>query len=156
MLRQCLQAAEWADICNEIKKFTNLLARYARKNYFSGDQEKITRTQSLFIGYIYNHTKKGEKVYQKDIEKHFSIRRSTATECLKKLEATGHIIRKSSSLDGRLKEITLTKKALLNMKKVDNSIKDVGKIVSQGISKEEFEVFKNVIVKMKNNLNQEL
>lgn len=144
------------DICSEIKKFTNLLARYARKNYFSENQEKITRTQSLFICYIYDHSKKGEKVYQKDIEKHFSIRRSTATECLKKLELNGHIIREFSSLDGRLKEITLTNKTKLNMKKLDNNIKDVGKIVSQGISKEEFEVFKNVIVKMKNNLLEEL
>lgn len=144
------------DICSEIKKFTNLLARYARKNYFSENQEKITRTQSLFIGYIYDHSKKGEKVYQKDIEKHFSIRRSTATECLKKLELNDHIIRESSPLDGRLKEITLTNKTKQNMKKLDNNIKDVGKIVSQGISKEEFEVFKNVIVKMKNNLLEEL
>ena len=52
-----------------------------------------------------------EEVFQKDIEKVFGIRPSSATGLLQALEQQGLIARESVSSDGRLKKIVLTEKA---------------------------------------------
>ena len=54
-----------------------------------------------------------ENVYQKDIEENFSLRPSSATEVLKKMEDAGLLYRVPEEKDARLKRIILTEKALL-------------------------------------------
>ena len=113
------------NIHQEIKKLMNIIARYARSSRSKNGKSSITRSQALTLEFIYDKTKDGGNVYQKDIEKQFSIRRSTATESLKRLETQGWIKRETSTKDARLKDIVLTEKALYF---VDNPLQFSGRV----------------------------
>ena len=142
------------EVHKEVKKLMNLLARYARNHKFSNEKGNVTRSQALMLEFIFENSKGGDKVYQKDIEKHFSIRRSTATESMKRLEALGMIIRKTSTLDARLKEIILTKKATDFITKTHDGLLDLSLVMCNGITKEEAETLKTIVIKMQNNLKE--
>ena len=138
----------------EFKKLMNLIARYARKNKVPAGKENITRSQALILEFIYDNSKGDHKVYQKDIEKHFSIRRSTATESMKRLESQGLIVRKTSETDARLKELILTQKAIDCVKKGHSCIAELSDIICKGITKEEAQSIACAIKKMQNNLKE--
>ena len=53
----------------------------------------LTSVQSAVLEYIYKRTSKGEKVYSKDIEKSFDMRRATSAGILQLLEKQGLIVR---------------------------------------------------------------
>ena len=142
------------NIHQEIKKLMNIIARYARSSRSKNGKSSITRSQALTLEFIYDKTKDGGNVYQKDIEKQFSIRRSTATESLKRLETQGWIKRETSTKDARLKDIVLTEKALYFVDKNLNELTDISKIMCKGISKEELLTMKSVLLKMQNNLKE--
>ena len=63
----------------------------------------VTAVQCDFIGFIAKKNKTG-KVYAKDIERRFNMRRATVAEILSLMEKNGLIERKSRSEDARLKE----------------------------------------------------
>lgn len=64
-------------------------------------------------------------MYQKDIEKEFDIRKSTATEILKLMEKNGFIFRECSKEDGRMKEIIPTEKSLAMQKEIVENIRSI-------------------------------
>ncbi|MDF7638664.1 MarR family winged helix-turn-helix transcriptional regulator [Lactobacillus sp. ESL0791] len=70
----------------------------------------LTGTQMVIIQYL-SSVPKEHKVYQRDIEREFNIRKSTATNILKLLEQKDLIAKKTDGHDSRLKEITLTARA---------------------------------------------
>ncbi|MDF7672225.1 MarR family winged helix-turn-helix transcriptional regulator [Lactobacillus sp. ESL0701] len=70
----------------------------------------LTGTQMVIIQFL-SAVPKEKKVYQKDIEHEFNIRKSTATNILKLLEHKDLITKKVNERDSRLKEIILTPKA---------------------------------------------
>ncbi|MBR2974519.1 MAG: MarR family transcriptional regulator, partial [Clostridia bacterium] len=94
----------------------------------------------------------GEDVYQRDLEKRFEIRRSTATQMLSLMEKNGLILRQPVSHDARLKRLVLTPKAVALHKNVEKEIKGIEESLMQGVSVEEMEIFFAVIDKVKANL----
>ena len=58
------------------------------------------------MSYLYWH--KNEPVYQRDIEREFSITRSTVTNILQLMERKGYFERQSVPQDARLKRLILT------------------------------------------------
>ena len=70
-----------------------------------------TKMQTWIIGFIHEKSKESD-VLQKDIEKKFKIRRSTATGILQLMEKNGYITRHSVPYDARLKKLLLTPKAV--------------------------------------------
>ena len=139
-------------VTNELKCVSNLTLRYIRNNVLNQDKAKITRSQGLILGFIYSRQQDFIKVYQKDIEKAFSVRRSTATETMKRLESQGLITRKTSIEDARLKEIVLTEKAKKGIKQVEDHVELMSNITCEGITEEELSNFYSMLIKMKNNL----
>ncbi|MDF7683429.1 MarR family winged helix-turn-helix transcriptional regulator [Lactobacillus sp. ESL0679] len=71
----------------------------------------LTGTQMVIIQFL-SAVPKEQKVYQRDIEHEFNIRKSTATNILKLLEQKDLIAKKADAHDSRLKEIMLTTKAI--------------------------------------------
>ena len=71
---------------------------------------ECTGTHGWVIGYLYDN--RDRDVFQRDIEKQFSVRRPTMTEILKLMEKNGLITRQSVSYDARLKKIVLTNKGI--------------------------------------------
>lgn len=145
---------EKIDISESIKRFSNVMMRFLRHNVPSHKKNQMTHQQSVILTYIYNNQLIGRKIYQKDIEAQFSIRRSTATECMKRLENGGFITRQSSPIDSRLKDIILTKKTLTILKDVKNKKEELANIIGEGITNEELLVIKNIIIKMEKNLEK--
>lgn len=90
-----------------INKISN---RLRRRSVALQEKLGMSGAQGNILNYILVDGRK-RPVYQKDIEKEFGLRPSTATEALKNLEAKGLICRISEKQDGRLKRIELTSKA---------------------------------------------
>lgn len=148
-------AKEELDICYELKKISNLVSRFKRRNPLSFDGKKLTRSQAQILEFIYDKSKNNETVYQKDIEKNFSIRRSTATESLNRIESLSLITRNISDCDARKKEIILTNKAKSYIDDIHNHLKEFASIVSEGITTEEKATLFNILRKMENNLKKQ-
>ena len=91
-------------------------------------------------------------VYQKDIEKEFDIRKSTATEILKLMEKNGFICRECSKEDARMKEIIPTEKSLTIQKEVVENIRSVETKLREGIPSEDYQTCIGVLKKMIENL----
>ena len=107
--------------------------------------------QNRILNFILLHTLE-KPLYQKDIEKEFNIRKSTATEILKLMEKNGFICRECSPKDARLKEIIPTKKALAMRQNVMENIRVTEAKLRQGVSEEDYETFMRVLKKMSDNL----
>lgn len=92
-----------------IRSLNNLIKRYFE---FSSNRKQIdqaTGNNGWIISYLGDHV--SEDIFQKDIEDHFTITRSTASKVLSLMEQKGLILRLSVSQDARLKKIVLTQKA---------------------------------------------
>ena len=119
---------------------------YGNRNYIKG----LCGSNLWIIGYLTMN--EGKDVFQKDLEKQFSIRRSTASKTLQLMEDKGLIRREPVFYDARLKKIILTEKAHEIQKMIVEDVTNANKIASEGITEEEFDAFYNVMEKMKNNL----
>ena len=118
-------------------------------------QEKLGMSGAQ--GNILNHILvDGRKraVCQKDIEKEFGLRPSTATEALKNLEAKGLICRISEKQDGRLKRIELTSKAEEIRHLITSEIAESENLLLKGITEEERRIFIEIGKKMLKNLDE--
>ena len=92
----------------QLHRVDNLIFR--RLNQFSraNGVEQTTPMHGWIIEYLYRH--RDEPVFQRDIEREFSITRSTVTNILQLMERKGYITRQSVEQDARLKQLVLTEK----------------------------------------------
>lgn len=134
-----------------INKISNRLRRRS-----AALQEKlgISGAQGNVLHYILIDGRK-RPVYQKDIEKEFGLRPSTATEALKNLEAKGLICRISEKQDGRWKRIEFTPKAEKIRHLIASEIAESEKLLLKGITEEEKQIFIEIGEKMLKNLDEE-
>ena len=92
---------------------------------------------------------------EKDIEKYFNIRRSTATGLLNSLEKNGYITKEPVENDKRMKKIKATEHAYSTVEKIDNHVIQLEKIMLDGIDEKEVKQFRDTISKMTLNLVKE-
>lgn len=140
----------------EVKTLCNMIKRelYEAKT----EEEKIARqdltgVQGWIIGYICAKSKE-QDVFQKDIEKEFNIRRSTATGILQQLEKKGYIEKVSVNHDARLKKLVLTPKAIEGHSFVMERIQETERKLAKGLSEGEMLFFFEIMEKIKKNLEQ--
>lgn len=118
----------------------------------SGDiDNQPTGTQEMFLAYM-STVDEEQDIIQKDLESWFNIRRSTATEILKRMEQKGLIIRTPVAYDKRIKKITLTDKA---HKICDENYKRIlvtEKKLAKGFTKDELQLFLRLITKLEQNI----
>lgn len=124
------------------------------KRYLDGTKtiELPTAAHGRVIGFIAN---RDCDVFQRDIEKEFNIRRSTATNILKLMEKNGLITRESVSQDARLKKIHLTEKAYELHEAVVENFKKLEEKLRCDISQDELDVFFSVLNKVNQNLKED-
>lgn len=134
----------------ELRTLSNLIKRHIDNLPSIKSVESVTGIHSWLIGYLYNHQDKD--IYQKDIEDQFSIRRSTATAILQRMEKNGLIVRLPVEHDARLKKVQLTSKAIEIQRKIELEIAEFEKQLIEGISEEEIAYFFEITSKMKKNL----
>lgn len=93
-------------------------------------------------------------VYQKDIEEHLSIRRSSVTSLLNSMEDCGLVERKPVNGDGRLKKVALTQKALEIHDCIDCEIKRLEVKLREGMSPQELKTLFSLLDKIRTNVEK--
>lgn len=133
-----------------INKISN---RLRRRSVALQEKLGMSGAQGNILNYILVDGRK-RPVYQRDIEKEFGLRPSTATEALKNLEAKGLICRISEKQDGRLKRIELTSKAEEIRHLITSEIAESENLLLKGITEEERRIFIEIGKKMLKNLDE--
>lgn len=151
MVTQDQIGKEFGKVMNLIKR---RFAEVASKEFDNETNScnSYTPKQGMIIGYINRETAKGRDIFQKDIEKEFSIRRSTATGILQLMEKNDLIKRVSVENDARLKKLVLTDKAVQMDKRIVAGFGAISDLAFKDISEEELEGLMNIIQKVKKNL----
>lgn len=91
-------------------------------------------------------------LHQKDLEKTFHLRPSTATGLLKRMEKNGLIRRESCQEDARLKRLIPTQRGRELNSVVHGEREKVEALLTKGLSPEDLEVFFRVVTRMQQNL----
>jgi DNA-binding MarR family transcriptional regulator len=133
-------------IGREVNIFINRINRALSNNM---SKFEITGAQAHIINFIQIESLKGD-VFQRDIEKEFDIRRSTATNALQLMEAKDFIIRQNVQSDARLKKITLTEKGIIVQKIVSEIIVQTEKKLQEVLTDLEFNTLVSIINKLSN------
>lgn len=129
-----------------INKIANQLKRKMDKEM--NENYNLTKTQSLVLSYINSN----KEIYQKDIEKRFSIRRSTATEILNLMEKRNLIKRIPSKIDKRLNNVEITEEGIKLEKVGKEKIKELEKHMTKSLTKEEKKELIRLLEKVEQNL----
>ena len=116
------------------------------------NSQNCTGTHGWVIGYLYENRHKD--VYQRDIEKHFSVRRPTMTAILQLMEKNGLLERTRDENDARLKKIVLTPLALEIHRQHEKGIEQFEKDIREGISDSDMEIFFEVCQKLQQNVEK--
>lgn len=135
----------------ELRTLNNMIHRQivASKNIKYVDE--LTGATSWIIGYLVHNRDKD--IFQKDIEREFSVRRSTVSKTLSVMENKGLIRREAVDYDARLKRLVLTERAIQLNELVESDLEEVERKITNGLTEQEINTFIATIEKIKKNLS---
>ena len=137
----------------EIKALSNLFKRQIG-NYESGKYvAEVTGNNAFIIGYLADH--KDADVFQKDLEDIFSVRRSTMSSMILRMEEKGFLIRIPVDYDARLKKLVLTEKGEAIHALMESNIAAAEQQLIAGLSDAEKETLYCLLQKLRRNLEAE-
>lgn len=132
----------------EVQSLANRFRRLGDENL---QKEGITISQLRVIAYVSRH---GEApVFQKELEEHFAIRRSSVTGLLQNMEKSGLLVRASAEVDARVKTIALTEKGRELDEKLKTYIHGLESDLMKGFTVEEKEAMQGFLLRMLENLD---
>ena len=134
-----------------LKRINNMIRRKLDAEFAKTGLDEIVGMQGPMIGYIYEKSR-SQDVFQRDLEKAFNIRRSTATVMLQTLEQKGFVKRENVEYDARLKKVVLTEKAVQQHMIIRQQIDVFHEKLEQGITPQEKEEFFRILDKITQNL----
>lgn len=138
------------EIGMEMRKLMNFIQRNIKSSKTEDKIFPTTKMHAMILGFLNKF--KNEDIFQKDIEKKFSMRRSTASKMLKNMEEKGLIERISSEKDGRMKKLQLTTKGQNLVEEVNKEFQRIENLLSEGLTEKELEQFFAIIFKMQQNM----
>lgn len=115
--------------------------------------DEITLMHGWIMRYLYENRE--HDIFQKDIEKTFSIGRSTVTNIIQLLEKMGYVRREFVEHDARLKKVILTEKGVKNHESIEALIIKLDGMLEENIGEDELEMFFKVTDKIKKNLEKQ-
>lgn len=136
----------------ELHRTSRIVKRYMDNDASKSYIEKMTGTHGWAVGFFYNN--RDRDIFQKDFEKEFDIRRSTASNILSLMENNDLIKRESVPYDARLKKIVLTEKAIKSQRYVEEAFDRLETRMKEDISEDELSVFFSVLDKINSNLER--
>lgn len=140
-------------IGKELHTLNNMIRRYFEFSSHRKEVETITGNNGWIIKYLADNADKD--IYQKDIESHFTIARSTASKVLQLMEQKDLIIRQPVAHDARLKKLVLTEKAW-NIKGImREDAERMEQILTEGFTEEELKSIYCAIQRMKENISKD-
>lgn len=129
-----------------VSKLSNKLRRkidaFSTRGQMSGAQGKVLHFLLAQSG----------DVFQKDVEEEFSLRPSSATELLKRMEQDGLIRREPMPGDARCKRIVVCEKGLAYKEAVMADILGLETELTRGVDPDDLETFFRVIEQMLKNI----
>lgn len=146
------RALEERRIGPAVRRLNNLIKREADKSTVKQQIDNLTGLHGWVIRYI---SEQEGPVFQRDLERRFSCRRSTMSTVLSLMEKNGLIERKRSESDARLKQLVLTERAKKVHECAHADMLRLEKLLTNGIEKSELDIFFKVIDKIKQNIETE-
>lgn len=137
----------------EIRRLDHMLSRNLAANVKASGLDEMTLMHGWIIRYLYEN--RDEEIFQKDIEKNFSVGRSTVTNIIRLMEKRGYLCREAVEKDARLKKVLLTEKGIQDYESVEALIDRMNERIMAGISDEELRVFDRVVAQLKENIRQQ-
>ena len=134
----------------EIKSLSNLIKRKMEKKI--GFDNNITGNHTYILDFL--NQQKDKDIFQKDIEKEFQIRRSTATGILNTMEKNGLIKRVVWKEDARQKKIIVTPKGTELQEKAFKKMQEFENTLKESLTQKELKEFFNTLDKIKNKIEE--
>lgn len=122
-------------------KILNQLMKVSMDKLMDQTPNKTTLMHSLVIGYLQDREDEHLDTFQKDIEKEFSINRSTTSEMLTLMSQRGMIKRLPVDYDARLKKIVLTDQSREYNLGLSTCMEKLYNILTEDLNDEEIEMF---------------
>lgn len=135
----------------DISRIHHIISRKMDAAVIKAIDDNLTVSQAYVIDFISMEGNKKE-IFQKDLEKHFDLKRSSVSLMLSNMEKSDLIKRVPVAEDARLKKIILTEKSIKIYEEISKAIDSIENKLSENITLEEIEVFQKVIDKMRNNI----
>ena len=108
----------------------------------------------FIIGYLAHHP--DQDIFQKDLEDFFSVRRSTMSNIILRMEQKGFLIREPVPHDRRLKKLILTEKGKNIHEEMESIVLQTEEKLTLGFSVEEKETLSRLLEKLRRNLESEI
>ena len=137
----------------QIKVLSNLIKREVGNFGCDKYQDELTGNNMFIIGHLARHRE--EDVFQKDLEEFFSVRRSTMSTIILRMEQKGFLSRESVSHDARLKKLVLTEKGEQIHEMIESKIEDTEKKLSSGLTEHEKQTLFHLLEKLRQNLESD-
>ena len=137
----------------QIKVLSNLIKREVGNFGCDKYQDELTGNNMFIIGHLARHRE--EDVFQKDLEEFFSVRRSTMSTIILRMEQKGFLSRESVSHDARLKKLVLTEKGEQIHEMIESKIEDTEKKLSSGLTEDEKQTLFHLLEKLRRNLESD-
>lgn len=134
----------------EIKTVSNLLKREIGSSRSGKYVANATGTNGFIISYLAEHA--GCDIFQRDLEKKFSVRRSTMSNIILRMEQKGFLIRTPVAHDARLKKLTLTEKGWEIHSIMEGAVEEAEAKLVAGLSDSDIEKMHSILVRMRRNL----
>lgn len=114
----------------------------------------LSSIQSRMLGHLYFENQCGTKVFQRDLEEEFKIRKSSVTSVIQILEKKGLVRRCGVPGDARKKELVLTGQGIAVQETVLGRLDRVEALVEQALSEEERRLWFSCIRKIEAKLEE--
>jgi len=114
----------------------------------------LSSIQSRMLGYLYFQSQQGKKVFQKELEEEFKIRKSSVSSVLGILEKKDLIRRESTRKDARQKELLLTEHGIEVQERVLERLNALEKSANDSMTLEEQKQFYSCIYKIMTKLKE--
>ncbi len=137
----------------EIRRLDHTISRTIEAWVKAEVIDEIPLMNGWIMRYLYENRKKD--IFQKDIEKFFSIGRSTVTNIIQILEKKGYVRRESVEYDARLKKVILTEQGIESHEKIEAIIGCLNHRMIQGIEDDDLQVFLRVADQIRRNVEKE-
>ena len=135
----------------QVRRVNNLIFRKINQFHRENNMDNVTPMHDWIMSYLYWH--KNDPVYQRDIEREFSITRSTVTNILQLMERKGYIERQRVPQAARLNMLVLTANGLEFHEKTMLSLHQTDELVAGLLTEEENTELLRLLNKLKNGLN---
>ncbi|MCI8517991.1 MAG: MarR family transcriptional regulator [Hungatella sp.] len=132
-----------------VRTLSNLIHRKINQ-MVAEEEETLTAHQMWVLKFLVNQ--EDREIMQRDIEREFSIRRSTASHMLTLMEHGGYIRRVPVPSDARMKRIVLTEKGRQAHERMGERIKRFETLLREGVTDQELEWFLGIIERLQQNI----